>query len=51
MDAKNCIRADALLATMITIGLVGLLLDLVIGLFEKWVAKTWGFGVVKYIKK
>jgi NitT/TauT family transport system permease protein len=51
MDAKNCIRADALLATMITIGLVGLLLDLLIGLFEKWVAKTWGFGVVKYIKK
>lgn len=51
MDAKNCIRADALLATMITIGLVGLVLDLLIGLFEKWVGKTWGFGVVKYIKK
>lgn len=50
MDAKNCIRADALLATMITIGLVGLLLDLLISLFEKWVAKTWGFNMDKYIK-
>lgn len=51
MDTKNCIRADALLATMITIGLVGLILDLLIGLFEKWVAKIWGFGAGKYIKK
>lgn len=51
MDCKNCIRADALLATMITIGIVGFLLDILIGLFEKWVAKTWGFGVVKDIKK
>lgn len=51
MDAKNCIRADALLAVMLTIGLVGLFLDFLIGLFEKWVAKTWGFGVVEYIDK
>lgn len=51
MDAKNCIRADALLAVMATIGLVGLLLDFLIGFFEKWVASTWGFGVVKYIGK
>lgn len=51
MDSKNCIRADALLAAMITIGVVGLLLDMLIGLFEKWVAKTWGFGIVQYIKK
>lgn len=35
MDAKNCIRADALLAVMITIGVVGLLLDILIGLFER----------------
>jgi NitT/TauT family transport system permease protein len=46
MDAKNCIRADALLATMITIGVIGLLLDKCIGFFEKWVAKNWGFGSV-----
>lgn len=51
MDTKNCIRADALLATMITIGLVGLFLDLLIGLFEKWISKIWGFGVVKYTNK
>ena len=51
MDTKNCIRADALLATMITIGIVGLLLDILIELFEKAVTKIWGFGVVKYVKK
>lgn len=51
MDTKNCIRADALLATMITIGAVGLLLDRLIGLAESLVAKKWGFGVVKYINK
>lgn len=45
MDTKNCIRADALLATMITIGLVGLILDVLVGMFEKWVMKTWGLGV------
>jgi NitT/TauT family transport system permease protein len=48
MDAKNCIRADALLATMITIGVIGLILDQLIGLAEKLVAKKWGFGIVKY---
>lgn len=51
MDSKNCIRADALLASMITIGIVGLLLDMLIGLFEAWVSHTWGFGIVKYVKK
>lgn len=51
MDTKNCIRADALLATMITIGLVGLLLDILIGLFEKWVAKKWGFQVAETVEK
>lgn len=49
MDAKNCIRADALLAAMITIGLIGLLLDQLIGLIEKFIALKWGFGIVKYI--
>jgi len=51
MDTKNCIRSDALLATMITIGVVGLLLDRLIGLVENLVAKKWGFGVTKYINK
>lgn len=45
MDAKNCIRADALLAAMLSIGVVGLLLDIAIGLLEKWVGKIWGFEI------
>lgn len=51
MDAKNCIRADALLATMITIGLIGLLLDMLIGLIERAVSRKWGFGIVKYVNE
>lgn len=35
IDAKNCLRSDALLATMITIGVIGLLLDLGIRRLEK----------------
>ncbi|EET59245.1 ABC transporter, permease protein [Marvinbryantia formatexigens DSM 14469] len=50
MDAKNCIRADALLAVMLTIGLVGLALDFLIGLFEKKVAQIWGFRAPEYGK-
>jgi NitT/TauT family transport system permease protein len=49
MDAKNCIRADALLATMLVIGLIGLLLDLLIGKLEKLIALKWGLGITKYI--
>lgn len=48
MDAKNCIRTDALLAVMITIGGLGVLLDVLVGKLEKWVANTWGFGIVKF---
>lgn len=44
MDAKNSMRADALLATMITIGIVGLILDILIGVLERVVEKIWGFG-------
>ncbi len=51
MDAKNALRADALLATMLTIGVIGLLLDFLIGLLEKFIAKKWGFGIVKYVKE
>lgn len=35
MDTKNCLRSDALLATMLTIGVIGLLLDLGIRRLEK----------------
>ncbi|MDE7063603.1 MAG: ABC transporter permease [Lachnospiraceae bacterium] len=51
MDSKNCIRADALLATMITIGVIGLLLDILIGVVEKMIAKKWGLGIVKYVNE
>ncbi|MDE7321694.1 MAG: ABC transporter permease [Lachnospiraceae bacterium] len=37
IDAKNCLRSDALLATMITIGVIGLLLDWGIRRLEKLV--------------
>lgn len=51
MDSKNCIRPDALLATMLTIGIIGLLLDYTVGLLERYIAKKWGFGIVKYNDK
>ncbi|MDE7477393.1 MAG: ABC transporter permease [Lachnospiraceae bacterium] len=38
IDTKNCLRSDALLATMLTIGVIGLLLDLGIRKLEKLVA-------------
>jgi ABC-type nitrate/sulfonate/bicarbonate transport system permease component len=51
MDAKNCIRSDALLATMITIGAIGLLLDAIMRGLEKWVATQFGLGVTAGAKK
>lgn len=45
MDTKNCMRSDALLATMFTIGLIGLLLDKLIGIGERFITNRWGFGV------
>lgn len=44
MDAKNCIRTDALLAVILTIGIIGLLLDLGIRILEKQTAKWFGLG-------
>jgi len=44
MDCKNAIRADALLATMLTIGVIGFGLDLVIRTVERTVSKRYGFG-------
>ncbi|MGN0485471.1 MAG: ABC transporter permease [Lachnospiraceae bacterium] len=38
MDAKNCMRMDALMAVILTIGVFGLLLDTLIRLIEKEVA-------------
>lgn len=42
MDTKNCIRYDALLATMITIGVIGFLLDSLIRLLEHEIGRKLG---------
>ena len=42
IDARNTLRSDLLLAGIIFIGLIGLLLDKGIQMFEKWVGKKWG---------
>lgn len=42
IDARNNLRTDVLLATMIVIGLIGFLLDVAIGGFEKRINSIWG---------
>lgn len=42
IDARNSLRVDLLLSGIISIGLLGLLLDKLIVIFEKWVGKQWG---------
>jgi NitT/TauT family transport system permease protein len=42
IDARNNLRADMLMAAMIVIGVMGLLLDSLICLLEKWIYKRWG---------
>lgn len=42
IDARNNIRADILLATIIVIGLIGLLLDTLLKIAEKQILKAWG---------
>lgn len=44
IDARNSMRVDLLLAAIIFIGVLGLLLDKSITIFEKWVGKTWGLA-------
>ena len=44
IDARNSLRSDLLLSGIIFIGILGLLLDKVITVFEKWVGKTWGIS-------
>ena len=43
IDARNNLRADMLLATILIIGLIGLLLDTLIKQFEKWIFQRWGY--------
>ncbi len=42
VDARNNMRTDHLLATMVVIGTLGLILDFMIGHGEKWALKRWG---------
>ncbi len=41
IDARNNLRMDYLLAAMVMIGLIGFILDALIGKFEKTVMKAW----------
>lgn len=45
IDARNNLRTDMLLGTILIIGMIGLLLDGLIKLFEKWVLNNWGIAV------
>ena len=42
IDARNNVRSDILLATILVIGLIGLLLDAILKLIERQVLKAWG---------
>lgn len=42
MDARNNLRADMLMAAIITIGVLGLILDTAVRLIEKRIYKIWG---------
>ena len=42
IDARNNIRADILLATILVIGIIGILLDGLLKLVEKVILKSWG---------
>lgn len=42
IDARNNLRTDQLLATMIVIGVIGFVLDLLIGRLETKVRRMWG---------
>lgn len=42
IDARNNIRADILLATILVIGIIGILLDGLLKLIEKLILRSWG---------
>jgi NitT/TauT family transport system permease protein len=44
IDARNNLRTDILLSTILIIGILGLLLDGLIKVFEKWVLANWGIA-------
>jgi NitT/TauT family transport system permease protein len=42
VDARNSLRLDLVMAGILFIGIAGLLLDKLVGLFEKWINGIWG---------
>ncbi|MGM1048764.1 MAG: ABC transporter permease [Bacillota bacterium] len=42
VDARNSLRLDLVMAGILFIGVAGLLLDKVVGLFENWINRIWG---------
>ncbi len=42
IDSRNFLRTDLVLVGILIIGVLGLVIDRVIGLGEKWVKKQWG---------
>lgn len=43
IDSRNMLDFDLVLAGIFSIGVLGLMLDKCVGLFEKWVGKQWGY--------
>ncbi|MBM7630989.1 ABC transporter permease [Geomicrobium sediminis] len=44
IDARNALDLDLVLAGIFFIGVLGLSIDKLLGLFESWVGKQWGFN-------
>jgi len=42
VDGRNLLRLDYVLVGIIVIGAIGMLLDRLIHLFERWVERKWG---------
>lgn len=42
VDSRNSLRLDLVMAGIVFIGVLGLLLDKTVGLFEKWINRVWG---------
>ena len=44
IDARNNLRADLLMAAIVVIGLLGLVLDTLVHLLERWIYQRWGIA-------
>ncbi|AGK55898.1 ABC transporter [Bacillus sp. 1NLA3E] len=42
VDSRNSMRLDLVMAGILSIGIIGLLLDKTVGLFETWINQIWG---------